>query len=91
LKHIAEYILYHHERWDGAGYPKGLKGAEIPLLSRVLAVADTYDAMTEDRVYRRALSWESSIEEIEKCTGTQFDPDIARLFIELIRKQKEKV
>ncbi len=91
LKHIAEYILHHHERWDGTGYPKGLKGAEIPLLSRVLAVADAYDAMTEDRIYRRALSWESSIEEIEKCTGTQFDPDIARLFSELIRKQKEKV
>lgn len=91
LKHIAECILHHHERWDGTGYPKGLKGAEIPLLSRVLAVADAYDAMTEDRIYRRALSWESSIEEIEKCTGTQFDPDIARLFVELVRKQKEKV
>ncbi len=91
LKHIAEYILHHHERWDGTGYPKGLKCGEIPLLSRVLAVADAYDAMTEDRIYRRALSWKSSIEEIEKCTGTQFDPDIARLFSELIRKQKEKV
>ncbi len=56
LSRIADYILSHHERWDGAGYPKGLKGEDIPLLSRILAVADAYDAMTEDRVYRKAMS-----------------------------------
>ncbi len=62
LKYIADYILSHHERWDGKGYPRGLKGEDIPLLSRILAVADTYDAMTEDRVYRKALSREQAIE-----------------------------
>jgi len=89
LEHMAEYILYHHERWDGTGYPAGLKGQEIPLPARILAVADSYDAMTEDRVYRRALPWEAAIEEIERCSGTQFDPDVARLFAELIRAQKD--
>lgn len=85
LESIAEYILSHHERWDGQGYPQGLKGEEIPLLSRILAVSDSYDAMTEDRVYRKALTKEAAIAEIRKNAGTQFDPDIARLFIESIQ------
>lgn len=89
LEHMAEYILYHHERWDGTGYPARLKGQEIPLPARILAVADSYDAMTEDRAYRRALHWEAAIEEIERCSGTQFDPDVARLFVDLIRAQKD--
>lgn len=81
LESVAEYILSHHERWDGNGYPKGLKGDNIPLLSRILAVADAYDAMTEDRVYRRALSEEAAIEEIRKNSGTQFDPNVVRIFL----------
>ncbi|QRN84764.1 PAS domain S-box protein [Clostridia bacterium] len=81
---IANYILAHHERWDGSGYPRGLCGEEIPLLSRILAVADAYDAMTEDRVYRKALPKEVAIEEIRKNAGTQFDPHVVRIFMESI-------
>lgn len=81
LSHIAEYILHHHERWDGSGYPEGLKGEEIPLLSRILAVVDAFDAMTEDRSYRKAMSKEAAIEEIKNNIGKQFDPYIAQLFI----------
>ncbi len=78
---VAGYILTHHERWDGQGYPGGLKEEEIPLLSRILAIADAYDAMTEDRVYRKAMSREEAAAEIERSAGTQFDPRIANLFL----------
>ncbi len=84
LESVAEYILTHHERWDGTGYPQGLRGDEIPLLSRILAVADAYDAMTQDRVYRRALTKEAALEEIRSNAGTQFDPFIAQVFIDSI-------
>lgn len=82
LAPIAEYILCHHERWDGSGYPRGLKGKNIPLISRIISIADSFDAMTEDRIYRKAMSKDEAIEEIRKCSGTQFDPDIAQIFIE---------
>ncbi len=84
LEHIALLILTHHERWDGGGYPIGLAGEEIPLFSRILAVVDAYDAMTEDRVYRKALSRQQAIDEIKKNAGTQFDPYVAALFIDCI-------
>ena len=84
LSRIADYILSHHERWDGMGYPRGLKGEDIPLLSRILSVADAYDAMTEDRIYRKALSKEEAIEEIRRNSGSQFDPIIANIFIESV-------
>lgn len=84
LEHIADYILYHHERWDGTGYPIGLKEREIPVISRILAIADAYDAMTEDRIYRKALPKDMAIKEIERNMGTQFDPDIAQLFFNII-------
>ncbi|MGD9666631.1 MAG: HD domain-containing phosphohydrolase [Synergistaceae bacterium] len=84
LSRIADYILSHHERWDGLGYPRGLKGDDIPLLSRILSVADAYDAMTEDRVYRKAMSKEEAIEEIKRNAGYQFDPVIANIFIESV-------
>ncbi|HWR23137.1 MAG TPA: HD domain-containing phosphohydrolase [Feifaniaceae bacterium] len=86
LKHIALLILTHHERYDGAGYPVGLKGEEIPLLSRILAVVDAYDAMTEERIYRKAMSREEALEELNKNAGTQFDPYIAALFIDCIKE-----
>jgi len=73
LKHIAIYVKYHHERWDGKGYPEGLKGEEIPLEARIIAVADSYDAMTTERPYRKALTKEEAIKELLKNAGTQFD------------------
>ena len=84
LQHIAEYILFHHERWDGKGYPKGLHGEDIPLISRIVSVADAFDAMTEDRIYRKGLPIETAINEINKNAGTQFDPHIVSIFSELI-------
>jgi HD-GYP domain-containing protein (c-di-GMP phosphodiesterase class II) len=84
LRSIAEYILCHHERWDGAGYPQGLKGKNIPLLSRVISIVDAYDAMTSDRPYRKALTKQAAQAEISKNSGTQFDPDIAATFLTLL-------
>jgi len=85
---LADCILAHHERWDGAGYPKGLKGDAIPMVARIIALADTYDAMTSERSYRNALSEEEALAEIQRNIGTQFDPEIARIFIEkLLDKQ----
>jgi len=81
---IAKYILCHHERWDGKGYPQGLIGEKMPLLSRILAVVDAFDAMTNDRSYRVAMTKEEAIEEIRRGSGTQFDPDITQLFLNLI-------
>jgi len=83
LAGISSWLKAHHERWDGRGYPDGLKGEEIPLSSRIVAIADTYDAMTSTRSYRTALSHEVAIEEIRKCAGSQFDPNLAQKFIEL--------
>jgi len=88
LMSIAPYVLSHHERWDGKGYPRGLKGEEIPLLARIISVVDAYDAMTEDRVYRKGISKDAALQEIELNAGTQFDPKIAKIFVNLMRKQK---
>ena len=82
LAHVADYILSHHERYDGKGYPQGLKGKEIPLLSRILSIVDTFDAMTEDRVYRKALSVEEAKAELLKNAGIQFDPFLVKVFVE---------
>lgn len=84
LANIAEYILSHHERWDGKGYPKGLKNKNIPFLSRILAVVDAYDAMTNDRPYRKAMSKEEAIQELLINSGKQFDPNIVKVFVESI-------
>ena len=80
---IALGIKYHHERWDGRGYPIGLDGKNIPYSARIVSVADTYDAMTSMRPYRDALSHKTAIEEIEKCAGKQFDPSIAGKFLDI--------
>ena len=79
---------YHHERWDGKGYPEGLKGEDIPLHARILAIADAYDAMTSNRVYRNALTDDTVIKELENGCGTQFDPKLCELFIKLVKTGK---
>lgn len=88
--HLAEYALYHHERFDGMGYPRKLVGKKIPLFARIIAVADSYEAMTTDRPYRKALSVDFAIEEIKKCSGTQFDPDVAKAFVTKVMKREWK-
>lgn len=90
LQDILPYIYHHHEQYDGSGYPDGLRGEEIPLGARILAIADTYDAMTSDRPYRPALSHEVAIEELKRCAGTQFDPKIVEVFIKIFDKRKAK-
>ncbi|WP_456399410.1 HD domain-containing phosphohydrolase [Mesoaciditoga sp.] len=87
LREIAVIVRHHHERWDGKGYPDGLKGKEIPLESRIMSVCDTFDAMTSDRPYRRALSEEMALEEIEKNAGKQFDPAVVEAFLKTKRKE----
>jgi diguanylate cyclase (GGDEF)-like protein len=77
-------IRSHHERWDGRGYPDGLAGENIPLIARILAVVDTFDAMTSDRPYRKGLAWEIALQEIAKGAGTQLDPRLAQAFVEMI-------
>jgi HD-GYP domain-containing protein (c-di-GMP phosphodiesterase class II) len=84
LEPIAEFILKHHEWWNGSGYPLQLKGTDIPLECRILAIADAYDAMTCDRPYRKALSHEAAIAEIKKFAGIQFDPELVQMFIDLL-------
>jgi HD-GYP domain-containing protein (c-di-GMP phosphodiesterase class II) len=81
---VAEWVLHHHERWDGSGYPDGVGGDQIPLGARIIFVADAYDAMTSDRVYRGRLSDDEAIAELARCSGTQFDPGVVEaLAVEL--------
>ena len=87
---IADMILYHHERWDGRGYPEGLKGEQIPILSRIIAVVDAYDAMTNDRAYRKALSESAARSELMRCAGSQFDPNIVREFLTMLEEDDGK-
>jgi diguanylate cyclase (GGDEF)-like protein/putative nucleotidyltransferase with HDIG domain len=83
LKDLAQIIRAHHERWDGMGYPDGLKGNEIPVESRILALADTFDAMTTDRPYRKGCSIDEAVAEVKKCAGSQFDPEFAQTFVSM--------
>jgi len=86
---VVPGVYLHHERWDGRGYPLGLAKADIPLIARIISVADTYDAMTSDRSYRRALPHDVTVTEIERCSGTQFDPDLAGTFVDGIEEYRE--
>ena len=86
FKSILPIIRHHHERYDGTGYPDGLAGDDIPLLARVTTVADAYDSMTADRPYRQAPGWEKATAEIRRCSGTQFDPSIAKVFISMLEQ-----
>jgi len=81
-----QLILCHHEHYNGNGYPRGLAGEQIPLGARIIAVADSFDAMTSDRPYRQALSYEEAIEELRRCAGTQFDPQVVKAFTMAVSK-----
>lgn len=81
---VRPYVLFHHERWDGNGYPTRRSGTDIPIEGRILAVADAFDAMTTDRPYRRALTLESALAELDRGSGSQFDPEIASALIETV-------
>jgi len=89
LRNISLWVSCHHERWNGTGYPCGIKEEEIPLPARILAVADTYDAMTSNRSYRKGLPHEVAVEEIKNCAGTQFDPSIIEVFLNIHEKFRE--
>ena len=78
------YVLFHHERWDGRGYPTRRSGASIPVEGRILAVADAFDAMTSGRPYRPSLAPEDAADEVRRCAGTQFDPDVAGAFLDAL-------
>jgi HD-GYP domain-containing protein (c-di-GMP phosphodiesterase class II) len=81
LRPARPYVLYHHERWDGDGYPARRAGERIPLEGRILCIADAFDAMTSHRAYRRALPVDQALEEVERCAGSQFDPWLAEAFV----------
>ncbi len=84
LTYIAEFILSHHEWWDGSGYPRGLKGEEIPLISRIFSIVDAYEVMTSGRPYEKAKTKEEAIQELKRCASTQFDPNLVEAFINVI-------
>jgi putative nucleotidyltransferase with HDIG domain len=86
LQRIIPWLYHHQERWDGTGYPDGLKGEAIPLAARIIAVADAFNAMTTDRPYRKARSVAEALEEIDHCAGRQFDPMIAKVFLKMARE-----
>ena len=88
IENVVDGAMYHHERYDGSGYYKGLKGEEIPIYGRIIGVADAFDAMTANRVYRQKLDFDYVIKEIERCKGTQFDPKIADIMLKLVREGK---
>lgn len=85
MQDVAELILKHHENWDGSGYPLGLKGEEVPVECRIFAVVDAYDAMTNERPYKKPISHEEAIQELEACSGNQFDPGVVEIFVQLKR------
>lgn len=91
FENIVSIVLHHHERWDGKGYPKQLKGEDIPQLARIAAIADAFDAMTSTRSYREALSIERATEEIEKNKGTQFAPVEADAMLALLKENKDEI
>jgi putative two-component system response regulator len=90
LSGVRDVVLYHHERYDGTGYPKGLKGMQIPIFARIVAIADSYDAMTSTRSYRKALSREKAIEELENKAEEMWDPELVKIFIEWLNRNGDK-
>jgi len=90
LKNLVPIILHHHERYDGKGYPYGLKKEKIPIGARILGVVDAYEAMISNRPYRNALKREKALDELKNCSGTQFDPEIVEIFLQILNKNKQK-
>ena len=90
MSELADYVLAHHERWDGTGYPKGLRGDVIPIEARIIALASSYVAMTSKRPYRSAFQEEVVLKEILKNAGTQFDSEIVRIFVEKLLDKPEE-
>ncbi|MFO7636686.1 MAG: diguanylate cyclase, partial [Clostridia bacterium] len=86
---VAEDVLSHHERWDGSGYPHGLQREEIPLLSRITAIADAYEVMSAGRIYKKAMSQSEVIDELKRCAGFQFDPKLIEIFLTILEKEKK--
>ncbi|MDD4574377.1 MAG: HD domain-containing protein, partial [Sphaerochaeta sp.] len=84
---LAEQVLCHHERWDGTGYPNQIAGETIPLYSRILALCDSFDAMTNMRPYKSVITVDEALDEIQRCSSRQFDPNLAGRFIEMIREE----
>ncbi len=91
MTEVRNLILFPHERFDGSGYPDGLKGEEIPLPARILTVADSFDTMMSKRPYRDSLTKTQAIAELIKCSGTQFDPKIVEIFLGILRSKKLNV
>jgi diguanylate cyclase (GGDEF)-like protein len=89
LRHLAPFVRHHHERWDGRGYPDMLKGEDIPLESRILAICDAAEAMASDRPYRKGMSLTEMLAEIKRCAGTQFDPEVAKAFVTVVERERE--
>ncbi|MFZ5652480.1 MAG: HD-GYP domain-containing protein [Bacillota bacterium] len=88
LDHVAEWILLHHEWWNGCGYPLGLKGEEIPLECRILSIVDAYDAMTGRRPYRNAMTHDDAVQELIRCAGIQFDPRLVEAFVSFLENRR---
>ncbi|MEO5952760.1 MAG: diguanylate cyclase [Chloroflexia bacterium] len=91
LRHLAPFVRHHHERWDGNGYPDRLAGEEIELEARILSVCDSAEAMASDRPYRKGMSLDEMLEEIRRCAGTQFDPNVATAFIQVVQRERDRL
>jgi HD-GYP domain-containing protein (c-di-GMP phosphodiesterase class II) len=96
MNHLVKYVRHHHERYDGTGYPDGLAGNEISLGARILCIADSFDAMLSERPYSKGMSLNDAIDELERCSGKQFDPELVKIFVEVIKakmvtKQEESL
>jgi HD-GYP domain-containing protein (c-di-GMP phosphodiesterase class II) len=87
LQDVIPLIYYHHEKWDSTGYPSGLKGKQIPIGARIIAIADVYQALTSERPYRKAYSKEEAIKTIKEGGGTQFDPAVVNVFLKILRRE----
>jgi HD-GYP domain-containing protein (c-di-GMP phosphodiesterase class II) len=87
---MAEHVFAHHERWDGNGYPRGLRGEAIPYLARIICITDAFDAMTSDRTYRKAMSFDAALEELKQNASKQFDPQIVGVFVNMIESGNEE-